>query len=129
MAKSITISLTNSARAVVTHATRGERIVYSTYIADHDVTLDTVGEHVQSLAALAVKMHAIPADDKVALKNFKNKVRNGLNTHLGKVVPSKSDDDNTNLLTAEGMAALAELDAEAQHAAIAAEIERRRAAK
>lgn len=115
-AKSFTVSLTDSARAIVTFATNGERIVYSRYVADSGVTLDTVGEHVAALAALAVEMKAtdsdgvtLLADDKDALKRFKNKIRNGLNTHLGKVVPSKQDDDApVNLLTAKGVDTLAE---------------------
>lgn len=106
MSKSISISLSNSARAIVRLHTDGEKIVYSAYISDHGVTLDTVSDHVASLRDLAVTMNRIDAADKVALKRFSDKVRNGLNTHLGKVVPSKAD--STALLTSLGKAATKE---------------------
>ena len=124
MSKSITIALSNSARAVVDHATRAERIVYSTFISDHGVTLDTVGEHVAALAELAIDMKRIAADDKAEIKRFKNKIRNGLNTHLGKVVPSKSA-DTEHLLTGNGVNVLAELSNDELLTLIRAEIANR----
>lgn len=127
MSKSITISLTDSARAVVTLETKGSRIVYSRYISDHGVTLDTVGEHVAALAELAVSLRAVDGDDKPAVKNFKNKVRNGLNSNLGKVVPSK-DDAAKWLMTTDGLAAFAALDKSERESflvALAAEAEKR----
>jgi len=107
MTQNITINLSDSARAVVRLATSADKVVYSAYIAEHNVTVDTVGEHVASLADLAVSLYSaktglgVDPADKVALKNFKNKVRNGLNTNLGKVVPSKGQSGK--YVTAEGL--------------------------
>lgn len=101
--KTTTITLTDSARAVVVLNTRADKIVYSAYISEHGVTLDTVGEHVQALAALAVEMRAVDGDDKAAVKCFKNRVRNGLNRHLGKESAESKKSDK--YLTAEALKA------------------------
>lgn len=101
--KSVSINLEDSARAVVKLESRGKKIIYSRYIADHGVTLETVSEHVQSLAALAIELDEIDPNDKAALKAFKTRVRNGLNTNLGKTVPSKTPSGK--YITAEGLKA------------------------
>lgn len=101
--KTLTISLTDSARAVITHARKAERIVYSAYIADHSVTLETVSEHVKALTEMAATME--PFADKKDQKRFTDKIRNGLNTHLGKVVPSKEANKSGKYVTAEGLKA------------------------
>lgn len=104
MSKSFSVTLSNSARAVVTYATKGERVVYGAYIADHGVTLDTVAEHVQSLASLAVEMKAVDGEDKEDVKRFKNKVRNGLNRTLGKP-DNEGSNKSGKYVTAEGLKA------------------------
>lgn len=110
MSKSLTITLSNSAAAVVALETRGNKVVYSRYISDHGVTLDTVSDHVAALADLAISSKVLDGDDKVAVKGFKNRVRNGLNSNLGKVSPSKVEP--TALITTLGAkATLAEVTA------------------
>lgn len=103
MSKTTTITLTDSARAVVILNTKADRIVYSAYITEHGVTLDTVSEHVQALAALAVDMRAVDGEDKMAVKCFKNRVRNGLNRNLGKEAGESKKSDK--FVTAEGLKA------------------------
>lgn len=115
MTKSLTINLTNSAAAVVTLASKADKIVYSAYIAEHDVTLDTVSDHVATLADLAVSMKAVNAEDKDAMKCFKNRVRNGLNRNLGK---GKAESTSpTALITALGATSTLEEVTAAWHAA------------
>lgn len=103
MSKSFSVSLSNSARAVVTYATKGDRLVYGNYIAEHGVTLDNVSEHVAALAALAIDLKAIDANDKYEVKCFKNKIRNGLNSNLGKTPKGGGSSDK--YVTAEGLKA------------------------
>lgn len=103
MSKTLTITLTDSARAVVVHATKGERIIYSNYVAEHGVTLDTVSDHVASLTDLAVSLKMLDADDKADVKRFKNRVRNGLNYTLGK--DSSKSGTSDKFVTAEGLKA------------------------
>lgn len=62
--------------------------VYSAYVAEHNVTLDTVKVHVKALTELAYpgvkpsnKDDATPRQHKA--KNFQNKIRNGLNYAIG----------------------------------------------
>jgi hypothetical protein len=84
-----------SARAVVAYETTRNKVVYAKYIAANQVTLDNVSAHVAALQGLAFpKFDAKTATDeeKYARKSFGNRVRNGLNTHLGKVVPSKREE-------------------------------------
>ena len=84
-----------SARAVVAYETTRNKVVYSKYIEANEVTLDNVSAHVAALQGLAFpKFDAKSATDeeKYARKSFGNRVRNGLNTHLGKVVPSKREE-------------------------------------
>lgn len=102
--KSVSINLEDSAKAVVRLEGPVKKIVYSRYIADHGVTLETVPEHVQSLAALAIELDEVDPDDKVALKGLKTRFRNGLNSNLGKVSPSKSGKSDK-YVTAEGLKA------------------------
>lgn len=90
-----TITDLKSARAVVAYETTRNKVVYDKYIAANAVTLDNVSDHVKALQALAFpEFDPKTADDaeKYARKSFGNRVRNGLNTHLGKVVPSKRDE-------------------------------------
>jgi hypothetical protein len=84
-----------SARAVVAYETTRNKVVYDKYIAANEVTLDNVSAHVAALQGLAFpNFDAKTATDeeKYARKSFGNRVRNGLNTHLGKVVPSKREE-------------------------------------
>lgn len=84
-----------SARAVVAYETTRNKVVYAKYIAANEVTLENVSAHVAALQGLAFpKFDAKTATDeeKYARKSFGNRVRNGLNTHLGKVVPSKREE-------------------------------------
>jgi hypothetical protein len=90
-----TITDLKSARAVVAYETTRNKVVYDKYIAANGVTLETVSAHVKALQELAFPdFDAKTADDetKYARKSFGNRVRNGLNTHLGKVVPSKREE-------------------------------------
>lgn len=87
---------------------------YDKYISEHGVTVETVGEHVKALADLSESIRPFAADGRDSRKNFCNTVRNGLNTHLGKVVPSKSA---TALLTSLGVKATLEQVTSAWHAA------------
>ena len=84
-----------SARAVVTYETTRNKVVYDKYIAANAVTLDNVSDHVKALQALAFPTFDAKTatdEEKYARKAFGNRVRNGLNTHLGKVVPSKREE-------------------------------------
>ena len=103
MSKTLSIALSDSAKAVVTLETRGAKIVYANYVTENGVTLDNVGDHVAALADLAVEMKALDADDKVDVKRFKNRVRNGLNYALGKESGSGGKSDK--YITAEGLKA------------------------
>lgn len=90
-----TITDLKSARAVVAYETTRNKVVYDKYIAANAVTLENVSDHVKALQALAFpKFDPKTADDaeKYARKSFGNRVRNGLNTHLGKIVPSKREE-------------------------------------
>ena len=93
-----TITDLKSARAVVAYETTRNKVVYDKYIAANAVTLENVSDHVKALQALAFpKFDPKTADDaeKYARKSFGNRVRNGLNTHLGKIVPSKREETAT----------------------------------
>lgn len=82
-----------TAKAVVNYETGRNKVVYSEYIAANGVTLDNVSAHVaglQSLAFPTFDAKTASDEDKYARKSFGSRVRNGLNTHLGKVVPSKA---------------------------------------
>ena len=83
-----------TAKAVVNYELTRNKVVYSDYITANEVTLDNVSSHVAALQGLAFPdFDSKTADDdaKYARKAFGNRVRNGLNTHLGKVVPSKAE--------------------------------------
>lgn len=76
-----------TAVALVKYERDRNRVVYPEYIAANGVTLDNVGEHVAALQALAFPdFDPKTADDeaKYVRKTFGNRVRNGLNFHLGK---------------------------------------------
>lgn len=84
-----------SARAVVAYETTRNKVVYAKYIAANEVTLDNVSAHVLALQGLAFPdfdKATATDEEKYARKSFGNRVRNGLNTHLGKVVPSKREE-------------------------------------
>lgn len=75
-----------SAVALVKYERDRSKVVYSTYIAANEVTLETVGAHVKALTDLAFPGFVKGADEEIsaARKSFMNRVRNGLNHTLGK---------------------------------------------
>lgn len=88
MSENITLNTSDkTAMSVVRYVRDRGRVVYTDYIAEHGVTLDTVGAHVAALQSLAFpKFDSKTATDadKMARKYFGNTVRNGLNYTLGK---------------------------------------------
>lgn len=96
---------------------------YSDYVAEMNVTADTVAVHV-ALFRDAYKA-ACPKADGAKVKAYATKVRNGLKYHVAKDETPDTDDQPVNYLTTQGMEALADLDPEALAAAIHAEVERR----
>lgn len=90
-----------TAKALVRHEKSRNKIVYVDYIKAHNVTVETVGEHVKALRLMAYPK--LPASDKTA-KNFADRVRQGLRHHLGDS-PEDRADSPVNLLTRAGLAA------------------------
>lgn len=121
------IVLTDAAAALVKSdvtAFNKDRKRYSDYVAEMNVTADTVAAHVAIFRDAFKGASKKNADDKAAIKAYATKVRNGLNYWVGKA-DTDEDDKPVNYLTTDGLAALADLDPEALAVAIAAEVERR----
>ena len=104
---------------VTAFKTDGKR--YAAYVAEMDVTLETVADHVAAFRAQFKASN--PKADGDAVKAYATKVRNGLNRTLGKST-SKADRAGW-FLTTEGVATLSAMSTEDMLKAIAAEIENR----
>lgn len=117
-----TITLTPAALVIVkadVAAFNRDRLRYGKYVAEMKVTADTVAAHV-ALFRDAYKA-ANPKADGALVKAYATKVRNGLNTNLGKTAESEAA-GTKNLLTSDGVKALAGKTEKEIVAAILAEI-------
>lgn len=87
-----------TAVALVKYERDRNKVVYPEYIAANAVTVDTVSAHVAALQALAFPTFdpkTADDEDKYVRKTFGNRVRNGLNFHLGKRPERKAPEQDS----------------------------------
>lgn len=106
------ITDTKTATALIRAERDRHTVVYGDYIAANGVTLETVKDHAKELTALAFKgvkpaSRAAHGTPEYAANAFRTRIRNGLNSNLGKPKAAK-DDSETNLLTTDGLDTLKE---------------------
>lgn len=122
----LTPVLTDAALLIIqadARAFKKDRKRYADYVSEMEVATEDVAYHVGLFRTEYKALYPKATADEI--KAYATKVRNGLNYWTGKALTEDDESAPVNLLTAQGMAALADLDTEAQHAAITAEIERR----
>lgn len=123
-----TITLTDTATALIkadVAAFTKDKKRYADYVVEMEVTAETVADHVAMFREAFKAASKKNAGDKIAIKAYATKVRNGLNYWVGKALTDDTEDQPVNYLTADGFAALAEMDDLDAVKAIHAEIERR----
>jgi hypothetical protein len=115
-----TITLSDTATKIVradVRAFKADGKRYADYIAEMNVTLDTVAEHVALFRSEFKAMTKSATPEQV--KAYATKVRNGLNYNLGK--QSGTADAPVYLLTAQGVKSASDLSDEDLIAAVRAE--------
>lgn len=119
------ITLTDTAAQIVkadVSAFKADKVRYANYIAEMNVTLDTVADHVAVFRDAFKAARGNKNVDPALVKAYATKVRNGLNYHLGKKAAAAPAHW---FLTTEGVATLSAMDADDMLKAIVAEIENR----
>lgn len=97
------IILTDAATALIksdVSAFKRDRTRYSKYVAEMNVTADTVADHVAIFRNTYKSMHPKASGDEI--KAYATKVRNGLNYWVKKSDPSAKRDDSK-FVTAVGL--------------------------